>query len=113
MANHSAVSDSQYGSGHGTLKSYIIGFLLSLILTIIPFVVVTQHLFTNNVIAITITIAAVLQLFVQLVFFLHLSTESKPRWNSIAFAFTTLIVAILVIGSLWIMYNLNYNMMDH
>jgi heme/copper-type cytochrome/quinol oxidase subunit 4 len=46
---------------------------------------------------------------VQLFFFLHIGRESKPRLNAAAFLFATLVVTILVAGSLWIMDNLNYH----
>jgi cytochrome o ubiquinol oxidase operon protein cyoD len=48
---------------------------------------------------------------VHLVCFLHMNTRSSQLWNNAAFAFTVVIVGILVIGSLWIMYHLNMNMM--
>lgn len=54
---------------------------------------------------------AAAQMVIQLVFFLHLGNESSPKWNLAAFAFMLLMLGILVIGSLWIMNNLNYNMM--
>jgi cytochrome o ubiquinol oxidase operon protein cyoD len=53
---------------------------------------------------------AVAQLLVQLVFFLHLGREPKPRQNLVVFLFMLLVIGILVIGSLWIMHNLNYHM---
>lgn len=101
------------GSSHGTLKSYITGFILSILLTVIPYFLVVDHIFALNTIIISIVILGVLQLLVQLIFFLHLDNSSAQRWNVLAFIFTVLIVVILVLGSLWIMYNLNYNMMDH
>ncbi len=52
---------------------------------------------------------AVTQLLVQLLFFLHLGRESKPRWNLIVLAFAVMVVVIVVFGSLWIMKNLQYN----
>lgn len=54
-------------------------------------------------------------MFIQLFFFLHLGQESKPYWNSQLFLFMLTILVILVIGSLWIMHNLSYNVMpmDH
>lgn len=104
--------DLQYGSGHGSYKSYIIGFILSIILTLIPYWLVVNHWSPKReVTIIAIMVFAVLQLLIQLVFFLHLGSESKPRWNLMAFLFTILVVAILVVGSIWIMYNLDYNMM--
>ena len=101
------------GGSHGTLQSYIIGFILSIILTIIPYLAVVRHMLTGAALVIMVVLTAVGQLFVQLIFFLHLSTEPEQRSNVLTFAFTVLILAILVIGSLWIMWNLNYNMMDH
>jgi cytochrome o ubiquinol oxidase operon protein cyoD len=53
---------------------------------------------------------ALLQILVQLVYFLHMNSSSEGSWNLIAFIFTVLIVAILVVGSLWIMFHLNTNM---
>ena len=61
----------------------------------------------------TALMMAVIQIFVHLVYFLHMNTSSEERWNLIALAFTALIIAIVVVGSLWIMYNLNINMMVH
>lgn len=55
--------------------------------------------------------AAIVQILVHLVCFLHMNTFSDDRWNLVAFLFTMLIIGIVVIGSLWIMYNLNINMM--
>lgn len=103
---------TEYGASHGTTKSYIIGFIISIILTIIPFYFVITHAVSNDVIIVTIIATAILQLLVQLIFFLHMNTESKPRWNLTAFIFTLFVVAVLVVGSIWIMWNLNYNMMS-
>ncbi|MCE2705921.1 MAG: cytochrome o ubiquinol oxidase subunit IV [Proteobacteria bacterium] len=109
----SNATDTQYGgSAHGTTKSYIIGFILSIILTVIPYYLVVNHILASEMSYIVISVFAILQLLVQLVFFLHLGGESKPHWNLIAFVFTLFIIGILVTGSLWIMYNLNYNMVE-
>ena len=105
--------DTAYGESHGTVRYYIIGFILSIVLTIIAYVLVTKHILDFNLTIFSVVIAGILQLAVQLVFFLHLGSESKPRWNLMAFIFTIIIVGILVIGSLWIMHNLDYNMMEH
>jgi cytochrome o ubiquinol oxidase operon protein cyoD len=102
-----------HGGSHGSIGSYITGFVLSIVLTIIPYYIVVNHSFNNEIIYIVISVSAVMQLLIQLIFFLHLNSESKPRWNLTVFLFIILIVGILVIGTLWIMYNLDYNMMDH
>jgi cytochrome o ubiquinol oxidase operon protein cyoD len=92
-----------------TLRSYMTGFFLSVLFTLAAFFAVTHHARAVWVVP-TIIILAFLQLITQLIFFLHLSKESKPRWNLFIF-FTTIIgIAILVLGSLWIMNHLNYNM---
>ena len=94
---------------HGSYTSYTIGFVSSLILTFIPYLVVTRHLAGEATIPIVV-ILAVLQLVVQLVFFLHLSAHPKERWNLAALIFTILMLWFIVIGSLWIMNHLNRNM---
>ena len=56
---------------------------------------------------------AVVQILVHMVYFLHLDRSSEQRWNVIVLAFTALILLIVVAGSLWIMHNMNVNMMAH
>ena len=104
-------STDNNGASHGSAKSYMIGFILSVILTVIPFWMVMEA--SHQTILITVVAMAVIQIFVHLVYFLHMNTSSEERWNLIALAFTALIIAIVVVGSLWIMYNLNINMMVH
>lgn len=117
MSDQQKVITSSHDAGSGSKTSYIIGFILSTILTAIAFWIVKIHLNhhhlypSDNFLMITLAALAVTQLFVQMVFFLHLSRESKPRWNALALAFAVTVVVILVIGSLWIMSNLNYRMM--
>lgn len=90
--------------------TYSVGFILSIILTLIPYLIVTKHLLTSSSLVATLVVFALLQLFVQLQYFLHLGNEPKPRWNLMVFSFMVGIVLIIVIGSLWIMKNLNYHM---
>jgi len=112
---HSANDDQQYGTefgtGRKTLAAYFIGFVLCLVLTIIPFVLVGKHLLPDETLYIVISILAIVQLLVQVIFFLRLNASPTGRWTSMSFVFTLMIVVILVFGSLWIMYNLNYYMM--
>ncbi|OAT25734.1 cytochrome o ubiquinol oxidase subunit IV [Proteus myxofaciens] len=107
--SHSNTSPS--GASHGSMKSYLIGFILSVILTVIPFWMVMEGTATPSTILWTVVAMAVVQIVVHLVCFLHMNTSSEERWNVVAFLFTLLIIGIVVIGSLWIMYNLNINMM--
>jgi cytochrome o ubiquinol oxidase subunit IV len=96
----------------GTLKSYIIGFLVSFLLTAISFSLVITKLFSERILIYAIIGLGILQAIVQLLFFFHIGQkEVKPRWASIVFSFTVLILLVFVIGSLWVMYDLNDRMM--
>lgn len=108
--NHSNLGAPE-GTEHGSIKSYILGFVLSLLFTFASYFLVDLHLLEGAGLVIAITIFALLQAVVQLVLFLHLGTESKPRWNLLVFLFMALVLAVIVFGSIWIMYNLNYRMM--
>jgi cytochrome o ubiquinol oxidase operon protein cyoD len=102
---------SHDGAAHGSMKSYGAGFLLSILLTMPPFWMVMHPSMPKETIFATITVFAVAQILVHLVCFLHMNTKSEQRWNTIAFAFTVMIVGLLVGGSVWIMANANANLM--
>lgn len=91
------------------LKLYILGYILCIGFTLTAYFVVVKQLFHPLE---TIVGLVILQSFVQLIFFLHLGKESKPRWNLHVFLFMVLVLIIIVFGSLWIMSNLNYNLMS-
>ncbi|RAP72172.1 cytochrome o ubiquinol oxidase subunit IV [Candidatus Erwinia dacicola] len=91
----------------------MIGFILSVILTGIPFWMVMDGGASKATILTVVHICAVVQVLVHLVYFLHLDSKSEGGWNLIAIVFAALIILIVVVGSLWIMWNLNYNMMSH
>jgi cytochrome o ubiquinol oxidase operon protein cyoD len=88
-----------------TLRTYQIGFVLSVLLTLGAFAVPPSW---GMLAIVAIVLAAIAQLFVQLVFFLHLGRERGTGWNSALFIFTALIIGILVGGTLWIMSNLSH-----
>ena len=67
--------------------------------------------FSRGLLVTVIAITAVAQVLVQLVYFLHMNTSSEQRWNLIAFIYTILCIAVLLVGSVWIMNYLHYNMM--
>ena len=99
-------------------KAYVTGFLLSLISTLVAWGIVNRHvtsghhLYSHLFINILVLSLAILQLVVQLIFFLHLGREKKPRWNFQALLAAAGIIIILIVGSIWIMNNLNYSMMN-
>ena len=101
----------KYGAKYKTLKSYMIGLSLSLIFTFTAFALVGFHLLSHEGLFIAITILAVMQLFAQVICFLRLNVTPDGQWNTMPFIFTFVVVFVLVFGSLWIMYNLNVNMM--
>lgn len=104
--------DHDDGAGHGTLKSYITGFVLAAILTAIPFWLVMDRVFANSrTTALVILAFAVVQIVVHIVYFLHMDAKSESGWNMLALIFTLVLVVITLSGSIWIMYHLNSNMM--
>ncbi|HEX5797965.1 MAG TPA: cytochrome o ubiquinol oxidase subunit IV [Candidatus Saccharimonadales bacterium] len=92
-----------------TTKSYVLGFAYSLILTVTAYCLVVYEVLSGWTVAFTILALAVLQLSIQLFYFLHLDQEKKPRWNMVSFFFAVQTVLIVVLGSVWIMVNLNYH----
>ena len=98
-----------------TYRGYVTGFILSLIFTMAAYLVVQQHVasehssFPHQILIPIMIVLALAQLTAQLVYFLHLGKESKPRWNMMVFLFAVLVVGIVVFGSLWIIQNLNYH----
>jgi len=109
--DHSNTHDSA-GASHGSYKSYIIGFIFSVILTALSFGVVLGQVFAPSTAVPALAILALVQVLVHLTFFLHMNGSSEQRWNVVAFAFTILTAAIVVGGSLWIMHNVAVNMMS-
>ena len=104
--------EPEYGTGKKNIKSYVIGLVLCIILTLIPFYAVIEQTWSRTAILWTLLIAALLQLWVQIACFLRLNTKTKQgKVNIMTFVFALVVVGILVGGSLWIMFNLNYNMM--
>jgi len=96
---------------HGSFKSYMIGFLLSVVLTAIPFWLVMTEALAPQTTGLVITAFAVVQIIVHMIFFLHMNHKSEGGWNMLALIFTIVIVVIAVAGSVWVMYHLNTNMM--
>jgi cytochrome o ubiquinol oxidase subunit IV len=99
------------GVSRGSSKSYLTGFVLSLILTAIPFASVMSGTLSSKATIAAIFSAGIVQILVHLHYFLHLDNSSAARWNVLALIFTLLIMILFVGGTLWIMYTLNYRMM--
>lgn len=98
--------------GHGSKRSYLLGFALSAVLTAIPFwLVMARPIESLAVTSVLIIAFAVAQILVHTVCFLHVNTQNEGGWTLIAYVFTAVILFITIAGSLWIMYHLNTNMM--
>ncbi|WP_431147378.1 cytochrome o ubiquinol oxidase subunit IV [Pseudomonas alvandae] len=100
-------------ASHGSVKSYLTGFVLSVILTVIPFALVMYPTLPKSVTAAVVAIFAVIQVVVHLIYFLHLNFSPHQRWNVTALVFSTVVIALLVGLSLWIMYSVHHNMLAH
>lgn len=93
-----------------SLASYILGFLFSIALTVAAYLIVVDKSMGNLFIIVVILALAFLQLFIQLYFFLHLGRDPKARLHVTFFLLTFGLVLTVIIGAIWIMYHLNYNM---
>ena len=99
------------GANHGSVKSYVIGFILSVILTVIPFGLVMYPTLPKMTTLAIVLLFAVVQVVVHLVYFLHLDRSEAQRENVIAFVFAGLVIVLLVGLSLWIMFSIHTYMM--
>ena len=106
---HGAAQGRAHGGPHGSRKSYAIGFLLAIALTLVPFGLVMSHASIGT--PLIITVFALAQIGVHVVYFLHVNRSEEQRWNLTALIFTAIVVCIILGGSIWIMHNLYVNMM--
>ncbi len=116
MSAHPTHDSHDHGHGHeashGSFKSYMIGFVLSVILTAIPFWLVMGDVLDSKLFTAVLVMAiAVVQIVVHMIYFLHMNTRSEGGWTMMALIFTLIIVGIAIAGSLWVMHHLNANMM--
>lgn len=88
-----------------------IGFILSIFLTSIPFYIIQYQVFKHNILLAITICCAIAQVYIHLIYFLHLGHMPHLAWNIISLIFTIFIVFVLVIGSLWIMIHLHHNLM--
>jgi cytochrome o ubiquinol oxidase operon protein cyoD len=108
---HDDVHDDD-GIPHVSAREYLNGFVLSVVLTAIPFALVMTETFSNSTLAaVVILLFAAVQIVVHMIYFLHMNTKSEGGWNLLALLFTAVLVIIVLSGSLWVMHHLNSNMM--
>ena len=116
--NHHAADGHGHGHGHddnaphSTFKGYMTGFILSVVLTAIPFWLVMGKMFDkSSTTALVILAFAAVQIVVHMIYFLHMNTKAEGGWSMLALVFTLVLVVITLSGSIWVMFHLNNNMM--
>ena len=108
MSSH----QSDLGFGQKTLGIYLLGFVMCVVLTLIPFYSVMWRLATPQRLMVILLVSASLQFLVQVMCFLRMNMQTEQaRYNVISYVFTAVVTFILIGGSIWIMFNLNYFMM--
>ena len=115
VANEAVAGHAPHaGHGHGahahapTQRQYIVGFVLAIALTAIPFALVMSHMVAGT--PLVIAGFALAQILVHVVYFLHVNTSEEQRWNLMALLYTGVMVFIVIGGSLWSMHHLYLNM---
>jgi len=95
---------------HASLKGYLTGFALSVLLTAIPFWLVMAKVLPAQATSVAIVAFAAVQMVVHMVYFLHMNGKAEGGWSLLALVFTAALVVILLAGSIWVMYHLNTHM---
>lgn len=97
---------------HSSFSGYMTGFVLSVVLTAIPFWLVMAKVITERNTAVLVLGAfAVVQILVHMVCFLHMNGKVEGGWTLLSTIFTVVFVAIAIAGTLWVMYQMNDHMM--
>jgi cytochrome o ubiquinol oxidase operon protein cyoD len=109
---HALDTHSHDEGPHSTFSGYMTGFILSVILTAIPFWLVMGKVFDKPSTTVLVILAfGVVQIFVHMIYFLHMNTKVEGGWSMLALVFTLILVVITLTGSIWVMFHLNHNMM--
>jgi len=109
--NHDHSHDHDEGPP-STFSGYMVGFVLSVILTAIPFWLVMSHSISDRTVAVMVLGAfAVAQILVHMICFLHMNGKIEGGWTLLSTIFTVVFVAIGIAGTLWVMFHMNANMM--
>lgn len=116
MVSHDIHHDEHHGAEdgpHSTFSGYLTGFVLSVILTAIPFWLVMSGIIVDRstVSVLALSGLALAQIIVHMVFFLHMDGKAEGGWTMVSTVFTLIFVVIILIGTLWVMFNMNINMM--
>ena len=94
------------------MRTYIIGFGLALALTAVPFALTATKALDLTSTLVIVAVLAIIQVLVHLRYFLHVDFKSSPRENILALAFAAILIVLMAGGTLWIMFDLHYRMMN-
>ena len=113
MSAHSHTDKPSHGTDDlaASIKSYLMGFVLSVVLTAIPFWAVMTHHFEKATTLSLVLVIAIVQIVVHLKYFLHLDFSKEGKVNTFSFLFTALIIVMVVGLSVWIILEANALMM--
>ncbi|GBR53065.1 MULTISPECIES: cytochrome o ubiquinol oxidase subunit IV [Gluconobacter] len=107
-----AQAHTAHDGSHGSYSAYLIGFVLAVILTVASFAAVMTHALSPGMALAALTVLAVVQIVVHLVFFLHMNTSSEQSWNLMCFIFAAASVIVIIGGTIFIMHDTAINMMS-
>jgi cytochrome o ubiquinol oxidase operon protein cyoD len=115
-SGHGKMPDAVPGDEHleetaEGLGGYLVGLGLATLLTVVSFFIAGTTLVWRPSIPVALSVLAIAQMGVHIVFFLHITTGPDNTNNVMALAFGVLIVLLIMAGSLWIMSHMNHNMM--
>ena len=112
QAEHAVVPEGHIP--HGTYRSYMIGFVLSVILTAIPFILVMSGGLQSRAMTVAIVLLfAVVQIVVHMIYFLHMDFKVESGWSITSLIFTLIVLIICIAGTVWVMHNMDSNMMPN
>ncbi|MEM9239564.1 MAG: cytochrome o ubiquinol oxidase subunit IV [Pseudomonadota bacterium] len=97
---------------HGSYRSYITGFLLSVVLTAVPFWIVLGEVEISLPWALLVIFGlGAVQIMVHVFYFLHVTVKAEAGWQAMSLLFTAILLVIILAGSIWVMFHLHENMM--
>lgn len=109
---HAGHDDHHDDGPHSTFSGYMTGFVLSVILTAIPFwLVMNKVIADRSTVVLVLGGFAVAQILVHMVCFLHLNGKLEKGWTLLSTIFTVVFLGIAIMGTLWVMFHMNANMM--
>ena len=105
------MSDQSH-EAHGSYRAYIVGFLASVVLTVIPFWLVMSEVEVSLALALVVIFGlGAAQIMVHVYYFLHVTLGAEDGWQAMSLAFTGVLLVIILAGSIWVMFHLEQNMM--